>query len=520
MTNNENGISISPFSPNYNSTALYTDGKLFTATVTDPDERYPIILLKYNNNTEALRTELLESTVLNEPQFVSSDHIHDKVFFFFREIAVENINCGKAIFSRVARVCKNDPGTPLHPNLLTSYFKARLNCSIPGEYPFYFDKIESATEFGQGNHRPTSDSRHRADMVYGVFNTPDNAISGSAVCAFRYSDIENTFSGRFKHRDSYLHNWQAVRWDATPNRHPALCAAQGDQLPHDYISFARTHPLMDKAVPAAGGMPMLVRTGSRSKFTQIAVDWQVRSSFDFQYFDVMFVGTDDGRVIKAINKESDKVNSFVIADIQVLDVGDPVVSLKVLSQPIGKDSLLVVASRKRMISIPVHRCGEAMTCSDCYYLKDPYCGWHPNLGCINAHSSVASISLGIWSVCKPFGVRSSRDKRSDKVRPSLEKVKEIDDRPDERLVSTSTTTQEASLAIEIVIFAAIVSIIGSLILGFFIGSTFQACRYARERDNGFHTDHSNLTPKRMKNVANPGKNNSIQTKPMTKANKV
>ena len=36
----------------------------------------------------------------------------DHVYFFFREGAVEHINCGKAVFSRVARVCKNDAGGP------------------------------------------------------------------------------------------------------------------------------------------------------------------------------------------------------------------------------------------------------------------------------------------------------------------------------------------------------------------------------------------------------------------------
>ena len=32
------------------------------------------------------------------------------MYFFFREAAVEFMNCGKAVYSRVARVCKNDEG--------------------------------------------------------------------------------------------------------------------------------------------------------------------------------------------------------------------------------------------------------------------------------------------------------------------------------------------------------------------------------------------------------------------------
>jgi len=41
-----------------------------------------------------------------EPHFVGSFDVGDWVFFFFRENAVEYINCGKNIYSRVARICK------------------------------------------------------------------------------------------------------------------------------------------------------------------------------------------------------------------------------------------------------------------------------------------------------------------------------------------------------------------------------------------------------------------------------
>ena len=57
--------------------------------------------------------------------------------------AVEQANCGPAVFSRVARVCKNDLGGPNRFNFKwTSFLKARLVCSVPGDYPFYFDEIQ------------------------------------------------------------------------------------------------------------------------------------------------------------------------------------------------------------------------------------------------------------------------------------------------------------------------------------------------------------------------------------------
>ena len=73
---------------------------------------------------------------------MGSFDIGEHVFFFFRETAVEFINCGKSVYSRVARVCKRDTGGKniLSQNWAT-YLKARLNCSIPGEFPFYFNEI-------------------------------------------------------------------------------------------------------------------------------------------------------------------------------------------------------------------------------------------------------------------------------------------------------------------------------------------------------------------------------------------
>lgn len=82
------------------------------------------------------------SSNLSEPNFVGSFDIGEYVYFFFREPAVEYMNCGKNIYSRVARVCKKDKGGKnILVNNWVTYLKARLNCSLPGEYPFYFNEI-------------------------------------------------------------------------------------------------------------------------------------------------------------------------------------------------------------------------------------------------------------------------------------------------------------------------------------------------------------------------------------------
>ena len=50
----------------------------------------------------------------------------------------------QVIYSRVARVCKNDVGGQvILKDNWTSFMKARLNCSLGGEYPFYYNEIQS-----------------------------------------------------------------------------------------------------------------------------------------------------------------------------------------------------------------------------------------------------------------------------------------------------------------------------------------------------------------------------------------
>lgn len=80
-------------------------------------------------------------------------------YFFLRETAVEN-DCGKMVFSRVARVCKNDMGGRfLLEDTWTTFMKARLNCSRSGEIPFYYNELQSTFYLQE------------QEIIYGIFTT-------------------------------------------------------------------------------------------------------------------------------------------------------------------------------------------------------------------------------------------------------------------------------------------------------------------------------------------------------------
>ena len=147
-------------------------------------------------------------------EFISSSlSFQDFVYFFFREPAVEHINCGKSVFSRVARVCKNDKGGANKArHSWTSFLKARLNCSVPGNFPFYFDEIQGVSNVVKGRYGTASNSKKGSEdqLVYGTFNTPVNSIGASAVCAFRLKDISKVFQGKFKEQRDQGSNWRPL----------------------------------------------------------------------------------------------------------------------------------------------------------------------------------------------------------------------------------------------------------------------------------------------------------------------
>lgn len=73
----------------------------------------------------------------------------------------------QVVVSRVARVCKRDQGGSQRvlEKQWTSFLKARLNCSIPGDSHFYFNLLHSTSPIIR---------MHGRDIILGVFSTPAN----------------------------------------------------------------------------------------------------------------------------------------------------------------------------------------------------------------------------------------------------------------------------------------------------------------------------------------------------------
>lgn len=211
----------------------------------------------------------------------------------------------------------------------------------------------------------------RNDIIYAVFTTPRNAIGGSAVCAFAMRDILDAFEGQFKGQESMNSNWLPLEKEKVPEPRPGSCAEDSRTLSDSAVNFIKTHPLMDKAVSSFLARPILVRVSLQYRFSSIAVHPQVQAMNGNKY-DVMYVGTDDGRVIKAVNVAANEgafdetaeehyknpVRTAVISEEQVLPLGVPVKQMHVALTT----EKLIVASDNLIKAVTLSHCGNVDSC--------------------------------------------------------------------------------------------------------------------------------------------------------------
>uniref|UniRef100_A0A5S6QCT4 Semaphorin-2A n=1 Tax=Trichuris muris TaxID=70415 RepID=A0A5S6QCT4_TRIMR len=371
------GIAVVPFDPRQNTTAVYLSeaDELYSATVADFSATLPLVFRKpLSGPTTALRTPRNDLKCLNDPQFVASFADQSSVYFWFRETAAEYNNCGTAVFSRVARVCKSDQGDyKTDTDTWTSFLKARLNCSLPGDVPFYFNEIQSATEMMVSDRHGESVS-----LVYAVFNTPASALRASAVCAFSMDDVRSIFeTGPFKAQRSSSSAWLPIYKSNLPEPRPGDCSVNSKALTDDAIKFVRRHNLMHDAVPNYFNQPLIVDTNGEYQFTAIAVHPSV-VTVGKQRYDVIFVGTDSGSVLKFVNVEGNRrVNTVLVETVEVFASRAPVRSLRVVPAEDGDSAQvsLLASTDNELKLMPVHHCANRTSCRTCVQLQDPYCAW-------------------------------------------------------------------------------------------------------------------------------------------------
>ncbi|KAM6921909.1 semaphorin-4E [Xenentodon cancila] len=393
----EEGKGKCPFDPFQRYSSLMVGNDLYSATSINFLGSEPVILRSSNL---ALRSEF-KSSWLSEPNFVYMDFVDestgsedgddDKVYLFFSENAMEYDFYSKVAVSRVARVCKGDMGGQRTlQRKWTTFLKARLDCSFPEPSlpPIVQDVfLMKNADWGKS-------------VFYAVF-TPQSRLSQvSAVCAYSVSAIRDIFNkGKFKTpvavETSYV-KW-VMHTGEVPVPRPGACINnvarnmginRSLELPDKTLQFIRDRPLMDDAVHPLTGRPLLVERGAL--LTRIVVDSVL--AVDGQRHDVMFIGTENGYIQKAVNYDGEML---IIEEIQVYESPEPISILR-LSSTKGQ---LYVGSEFGAIQIPVSNCSRYWSCVDCILSRDPYCAWDTSTTqCSSSYSLTPSSNTALQSL--------------------------------------------------------------------------------------------------------------------------
>ncbi|XP_043564556.1 semaphorin-3A-like [Chiloscyllium plagiosum] len=343
----EDGKGRSPYDAKHLSTSILIGEELYSGVATDLMGR-DFTIFRSLGHRHSIRTEQHDSRWLN----------------------------GQREYYRRQRDQHNDHGGLRSlVNKWTTFLKARLICSVPGSEGIdtYFDEIRDVF-FLQTRDR-------RNPLVYTVFSTSSNVFRGSAVCVYSMNDIRRAFLGPFAHKEGPNYQWIPYQ-GKVPYPRPGMCPSKTfggfqstKEFPDDVVLFARNHPLMYNPINPIGHRPILVKTNVDYSFTQIVVD---RVDAGDGRYDVMFIGTDIGTVLKVISvpKESwQNMEELLLEELQVFQDSAPITSMQLSS----KRQQLYIGSDTAISQLPLQHCSiYGKACAECCLARDPYCAWDGN----------------------------------------------------------------------------------------------------------------------------------------------
>ncbi|KAF7668677.1 hypothetical protein LDENG_00297650 [Lucifuga dentata] len=369
----ENGKGKCPFDPFQRYASVMVGNDLYAATSMNFLGSEPVLI---RNSPVSIRTEYKISW-LQDPNFVSMAEIpesedstegdDDKVYLFFSETAMEGDCFNKLVVSRVARVCKGDVGgLRTLQRKWTSFMKAKMDCPVLNS---------NLPNIIQDTYRWCDPQQHWKNCLFFAIFTPPMVTSDlSAVCAYRVSDISKLFAeGKYKAElsvDAAFVKW-VVYNGQVPTPRPGACVDnearkhgvnQSLYIPDRTLQFIRDRPLMDQPVQPVGSKPLLVRRGAA--FTCIIAN-QVQAA-DGEKYHVMFIGTEGGTMVKAVNYDGEM---FIIEEVQLFQPPEPIKTLQF------SNGQLYAGSEYGAVQFPLATCGRSSSCIDCVLSRDPYCGW-------------------------------------------------------------------------------------------------------------------------------------------------
>ena len=245
------------------------------------------------------------------------------------------------------------------------------------------------------------------------------------------------------------------------------------------------------------------------------MDPQVRTSNGHTY-DVLFVGTTRGRILKLANTVDPSLGArqnsapTLIEEIVAFPPEVTILDLKIVHNSLERAPKLVVLTKDAIAAIPLSRCKAAKTCSSCVALRDPYCAWDASRAVcaslhdhdrVNSASFVQSVDKGEHRQCG-----KEEDEENELHEPSssqvlLDEKKELQEKDHSSSssdddnnsfsilygheVDSSYTAEELSMAVA-------TSCVCALVVGFITGFLLaRRCSCSRQDENPYHVPYLN-----------------------------
>ncbi|NXG37319.1 SEM3D protein, partial [Dromaius novaehollandiae] len=367
----ESGRGRCPYSPHEPFTGLLIDGELYSGTSSDFMGSSAAFFRTWVHRAEQsyIRTEQNQDHWLHEPAFIGAYAIpdtynphDDKVYIFFRETALEAGPWERRhIHARVARVCKVSSWGPAH-------------CKQASH-----DQHRSACQADWGCSFSLASAASGLPRLTALHSLPSSGVfSGSAVCVYSMAAVRAAFSGPFAHKEGFDYRWAEYK-GRVPYPRPGTCPSETydpllhstKDFPDEVISFMRSHQLMWEPVYPQGRQPVLVRVNVPYRLQRLLVH---RVEMESRHYDVLFLGTDEGKVLKVglASGASQGTEEISLEEISVSKVPSPILDMQLSP----KRQELFVSSAHGLLQLSLYRCelyGKA--CTDCCLARDPYCTW-------------------------------------------------------------------------------------------------------------------------------------------------
>ncbi|KAJ8365287.1 hypothetical protein SKAU_G00141180 [Synaphobranchus kaupii] len=347
----EEGREKCPYDPAKGYTGLLVDGEMYTASQyefrSSPDIRrnfpYPIVKTEEAPTRWLLEADFVGSTLVRE-SINSSIGDDDKIYFFFTEKSQESTPYfSQTKVARVARVCKSDwGGQRTLQRKWTSFLKARLVCSVP-DYDFHLNVLRSVFVVEGDSQQNT--------VFYGVFGLEWKNVKASADSTQKWAE----YTGKVP---------EPRPGSCITNQFRAKGLNSSFDLPDDVLNFVRRHPLVFQQVRPREQRPLLFKRSV--DYTKIAVHRV--AALDGRQYDVLFVGTDEGWLHKAVQIGG---QVHIIEELQLYEDPQPVDSM-VISR---EQRSIYVGSPSGVLQLPLSACHRYASCFDCIFARDPFCAW-------------------------------------------------------------------------------------------------------------------------------------------------